>query len=160
MKKKRKLERAAEREEEKKEEEVRVARAALEAAAGIVADAAAEGVEVVVEEGKGKRKREERERKKGTIPYGLGQKILLVGEGKLLTPLSEINLERTNVVISFSRKLLLRPFLTSHLTSYCYSSSPPCHFFRYSRGRCPEIPRSDAACRRYQGERSQGCIRC
>lgn len=76
MKKKRKLERAAERVAERAELEAAAARATL---------ALEEGEEAVVvkdaAEGKGKRAREERERRKGTVPYALGEKILLIGEG-------------------------------------------------------------------------------
>lgn len=75
MKKKRKLERAAEREQE---------RAEIAAAEAVTEQELVEGEEKVVAatEGKGKRAREERERRRGTVPYGLGEKILLVGEGE------------------------------------------------------------------------------
>lgn len=66
LKKQRKAERAIEKGKERAEE------------AGPVPEVV-EGEPV--QEGKGKRAREERERKRGTIPYKLGEKILLIGEG-------------------------------------------------------------------------------
>lgn len=83
LKKARKLERATEKGKER----------ALEEAGAIEVKTVEESDEVAVEaekvelkEGKGKRAREERERRRGTIPYNLGEKILLVGEGKLIFP--------------------------------------------------------------------------
>lgn len=72
LKKQRKAERALEKGKERAAEEAGMAEMAENG----------EKEAVVVAEGKGKRAREERERTRGTIPYKLGEKVLLVGEGE------------------------------------------------------------------------------
>lgn len=82
LKKKRKLERALEREEEKKIVELEFAG---------IDDNVNDEIELsdVVEQKKKEVVKEKviRPRKKGTIPYNFGERILLVGEGKLNTVL-------------------------------------------------------------------------
>lgn len=79
MKKQRKLARQAEKGKERAMDEANANAAAAAAIEGVEGDEAEN--EAVQVEGTGKRAREERERRKGTIPYKLGEKVLLVGEG-------------------------------------------------------------------------------
>lgn len=112
MKKKRKLERAAEREQE---------RADVAAAEAVTEVELADGEEkkFAAVESKGKRAREERERRRGTVPYGLGEKILLVGEGELACVRWEAQEadDTTTGNFSFAHSLLLMnpPVVTPHL---------------------------------------------
>lgn len=109
-------------------------------AAAANADTVEEGddeVTVSAVGGKGKRAREERDRRRGTIPYALGEKVLLVGEGSSLhSRIIQLSLlTRTGV----NRKFLLRSFTTFNRTGSCHSSSPAGHFIRYASCRTRKV---------------------